>query len=230
MQDSTKIHNRGPAMKSLPLPLSRRRTLVLLASIALVACGRKPIKAHPVPPGAVVLALGDSLTFGNGAPPEASYPAELARLTGWEVINAGVPGNTAAQARERLPALLETAGAQLLILSIGGNDFLRRLPEAETRAHIEAICEATLARGLQVMLLAVPRPSLTATIGSLTDHPMFAEIAAPRPVVLQRDGWSEVLADSALRSDAIHANALGYAKQARNVVATARAAGMLPSS
>ena len=66
-----------------------------------------------MPPGAVVLALGDSLTFGTGAPPEAAYPAELARLTGWDVVNAGVPGNTSAQARERLPALLETAGAQL---------------------------------------------------------------------------------------------------------------------
>ena len=106
--------------------LSRRSTLALLVSVALAGCGPKPIKARPVPPDAVVLALGDSLTFGTGAPPEAAYPAELARLTGWAVVNAGVPGNTAAQASGRLPALLETAGAQLLILSIGGNDFLRR--------------------------------------------------------------------------------------------------------
>lgn len=214
-------------MKTLPLHLSRRRTLALLASVALAGCGPKPIKARPVPPGAVVLALGDSLTFGTGAPPQDAYPAELARLTGWDVLNAGVPGNTSAQARERLAALLETAGAQLLILSIGGNDFLRRLPEAETRAHVEAICDTTLARGLQVMLLAVPRPSLGAAIGSLSDHPMFAEIASTRPIVLQRDGWSEVLSDPELRSDAIHANARGYAQQARNVVATARAAGLL---
>lgn len=207
---------------------TRRAVLALLAGAGLAACGRKPVRGRPVPPGAVVIALGDSLTFGTGAPPEASYPAELARLTGWDVVDAGVPGHTAAQARERLPALLETAGAQLLILSIGGNDFLRRVPEAETRAHIEAICDAALARGLQVMLLAVPRPSLSAAVGSLTDHPMYADIAAARRIVLQRDGWSEVLADAELRSDAIHANARGYAQQARHVVATARAAGLLP--
>lgn len=207
---------------------SRRGVLALLAGGALVSCGRKRARARPVPKGAVVLALGDSLTFGTGATPDTAYPAELARLTGWEVVNAGVPGDTAAQARERLPALLDTAGAQLLILSIGGNDFLRRLPEAETRAHVEAICDTALARGLQVMLLAVPRPSLSAAIGSLTDHPMYADIAAARAVVLQREGWSEVLADADLRSDAIHANARGYAQQARNIVATARAAGLLP--
>ncbi|MBL8370672.1 MAG: arylesterase [Burkholderiaceae bacterium] len=212
---------------------TRRRVLALLgvaAGPALTACGRKGPRARPVPKGAVVLALGDSLTFGTGATPDTAYPAELARLTGWEVVNAGVPGDTAAQARERLPALLDTAGAQLLILSIGGNDFLRRLPEADTRAHIEALCDTALARGLQVMLLAVPRPSLSAAIGSLTDHPMYADIAAARAVVLQREGWSEVLADADLRSDAIHANARGYAQQARNIVATARAAGLLPLS
>lgn len=210
--------------------LSRRGALALLAGAALVSCGRKSPRARPVPKGAVVLALGDSLTFGTGATPDTAYPAELARLSGWDVVNAGVPGDTAAQARERLPVLLDTAGAQLVIVSIGGNDFLRRLPEADTRAHIEAICDAALARGLQVMLLAVPRPSLSAAIGSLTDHPMYADIAATRPVVLQREGWSEVLADADLRSDAIHANARGYAQQARNIVATARAAGLLPLS
>ena len=160
--------------------LSRRGALALLAGAALVSCGRKSPRARPVPKGAVVLALGDSLTFGTGATPDTAYPAELARLSGWDVVNAGVPGDTAAQARERLPVLLDTAGAQLVIVSIGGNDFLRRLPEADTRAHIEAICDAALARGLQVMLLAVPRPSLSAAIGSLTDHPMYADIAATR--------------------------------------------------
>ena len=89
-------------MRSRPLLIARRRTLALLASVALAPCGPRPVNARPVLPGAVVLALGDSLSFGTGAPPKASYPAELARLTGWEVVNAGVPGDTSAQARERL--------------------------------------------------------------------------------------------------------------------------------
>lgn len=55
-----------------------------------------------------MLALGDSLTFGTGAAPDASYPAVLAGLTGWRIVNAGVPGDTAAQALERLPESLRS--------------------------------------------------------------------------------------------------------------------------
>ena len=89
----------------------RRRSvlaaLCALAAVGLAGCGRRAIKAQPVPAGASVLALGDSLTFGTGATPDTAYPAVLATLTGWAVVNAGVPGDTAAQAVARLPALLQ---------------------------------------------------------------------------------------------------------------------------
>jgi lysophospholipase L1-like esterase len=196
-------------------------------SMLLVACDRKRPRSQPVPAGATVLALGDSLTYGTGATPDTSYPAELARLTGWQVVNAGVPGDTSAQAAERLPVLLAEHAPKLVVVSIGGNDFLRRVPEAETRAQIERIVRASLASGAQV-LVAVPKPSAgAAVLGSLTDHPMVAELADTLGVPLQRQGWSEVLSDEALRSDRIHANAAGYAQMAKKVKSTALAVGLL---
>jgi acyl-CoA thioesterase I len=213
------------------MPWTRRdlglSLLTLGAAAALPGCGRPRIRADAVAPGAAVLALGDSLTFGTGAPPDAAYPAVLERLSGWQLHNAGVPGDTSAQALERLPPLLQAPPA-LVLLCIGGNDFLRRVPESDTRQHVRTICETVRATGAQLLLIGVPRPTLSAAFtGSLSDHPLYGDIAETLKLPLHRQGWSEVLADESLRSDAIHANAQGYARFAQGLVATARAVGLL---
>lgn len=206
-----------------------RRSLIVLPAALSAACGRRAVQAQPVAPGSTVLALGDSLTFGTGAAPEAAYPAQLAALTGWQVVNAGVPGDTSAQVLERLPALLQQHAPALVLLGAGGNDFLRRLPEAATRANLRAAVERCRAADAQVLLIAVPRPSAAAAfIGSLTDHALYGELAEELKLPLHRQGWSEVLGDERLRSDAIHANAEGYAAFARGLKATAVAVGLLP--
>jgi lysophospholipase L1-like esterase len=204
----------------------RRRDFLLGAAVALAACSRQPRMAA-VPAGTTVLALGDSLTFGTGATPQTSYPAELARLTAWSVVNAGVPGDTSGGALQRLPDLLQEHGPGLVVVSIGGNDFLRRLPVAETRANVRAICEQAAARA-QVLLVGIPEPSaLAAAARSLGDHALYAEVAKALKVPLHAGGWSSVLSDPALRSDAIHANARGYALFAEGLAATARKVGLL---
>ena len=208
--------------------LTRRRfALAALGAAALAGCGRKKSLAEAVPPGSTVLALGDSLTYGTGASPETSYPAVLAELTGWNVVNAGVPGDTSAQALARLPALLEEHQPRLVIVSIGGNDFLRKLPEADTRANVHAACQQAMDAGAQVLLVAVPRASVAAALGQMTDHALYAEVAQDLKLPLQRQGWGEVLAQRDLRSDQVHANAKGYAQFARSLQGTAVAAGLL---
>ncbi len=199
-----------------------------LLLVTLAGCARDKKTAQPVPPGSTVLALGDSLTFGTGASAETSYPTVLAGLTGWNVVNAGVSGDTSAQALARLPALLAEHHPKLVIVSIGGNDFLRKLPESDTRTHVHAICKQSLAAGAQVLLVAVPRATVAAALGQMTDHALYAEVAKDLKIPLQREAWGEVLAQPDLRADAVHANARGYAQFARSVQSTAAAVGLLP--
>jgi lysophospholipase L1-like esterase len=224
------------AMKSTPsagprprVNPSRRRLLLaaLAAPAALAGCGRAPPQGQALPAGVTVLALGDSLTHGTGATPETAYPAVLARLTGWNVVNAGVPGDTSAQALARLPALLDETRPALVLVGIGGNDFLRRQDEGRTRAHIQRIAETARGAGAQVLLIAVPRPTLTAhAFGSLDDPPLYAELAEALALPLHAGGWSEVLSDPALRSDEIHANAAGYEHFAQGLAESLRRSGL----
>ena len=199
-----------------------------LLLVTLAGCGRDKKTAQPVPPGSTVLALGDSLTFGTGASAETSYPTVLAGLTGWNVVNAGVSGDTSAQALARLPALLAEHQPKLVIVSIGGNDFLRKLPESDTHAHVHAICKQSLDAGAQVLLVAVPRATVAAALGQMTDHALYAEVAKDLKIPLQREAWGQVLAQPDLRADAVHANARGYAQFARSMQGTAAAVGLLP--
>lgn len=213
---------------------SRRRGLgaaIALAGVAAAAglssCSRAPIRGRPVPAGARVLALGDSLTFGTGTTPDNAYPAVLAGLTGWEVINGGVPGDTSAQALQRLPGLLQEHAPALVLVGIGGNDLLRRLPEDALRANLRQTVALCQAAGAQVLLIAVPRPTLAARLTeSLDDHPLYGEVSEALKVPLHRRGWSEVLQDASLRSDTIHANAQGYRQFAQGLLATLQTTGL----
>lgn len=203
----------------------------MIAAVALApllaTCGRKAARHAAVPAGATVLAVGDSLTFGTGAGADAAYPARLAGLTGWNVINAGVPADTSAQAHERLPKLLAEHQPRLVLLSIGGNDFLRQVPEAETRRHIAAMLDEIRAAGAQAVLIAVPRPTVAAALlRALDDHPLYEALADPHGVPLFGSGWAEILSDASLKSDRIHANAAGYERFARELHGFLREAGI----
>lgn len=215
---------------SAPSPQRRRwlaASLLAVALAPLTACGRKTPRAQAVPAGATVLALGDSLTSGVGASSDTAYPAVLQQLTGWKVVNGGVSGDTSAQALARLPGLLQQHQPALVIVSIGGNDFLRRQTASDTRTRVRQICEQARAGGAQVLLVAVPELSLLAAAGRLSDHALYEEIADELKIPLHRKGWSAVLADARLRSDQIHANATGYAQFAQGLVDTLRDTGLL---
>lgn len=207
-----------------------RRAWIAIVVVVLTACGRKQdaATAHRVPGGATVLALGDSITAGVGAEPAAAYPAQLAALTGWQVVNGGVSGDTAAQAAERLPALLREHRPALVIVSVGGNDFLRRLPTVDTEAALRRIVAAARDAQAQVLLVAVPQPSLAAAAGlGLSDHPLYARLAEELKLPLHVGGWSRVLGDESLKSDQIHANAAGYLTFAQGLAATLSALGFV---
>jgi acyl-CoA thioesterase-1 len=207
------------------MSLERRTFLAALLAAGVAGCGRKP-RLPALAAGETVLALGDSITFGTGAAPEASYPTVLARLTGWNIVNAGIPGDTSAGALARLPGLLQEHSPKLVLVSIGGNDFLRKVAPAETRANILRICQQASAAA-QVVLVGIPEFNLLAAVGrSLGDHAMYGEIAKELKLPLHTGGWAKVLSDPSLRSDAIHANAQGYAKFAEGLAETLKDVGV----
>lgn len=190
--------------------ITRRRFMQIsaLLAAALTACSKTAPHAA-LPEGSTILALGDSLTAGYAADAEAAYPAVLASLTGWQIINGGVSGNTSAQALARLPALMRRQ-PQLVLVSIGGNDFLRKVPEADTRSNIRQIVQQIKAAGVPAVLVAVPYFTTGALFGRLSEHPMYEELAAELNVPLFKGAWAEVLGNKKLKSDQIHANAQGY--------------------
>ena len=132
---------RAAGRKDWFMDINRRGFLFLAAGglLLLNGCGRKAARPA-LPRGSRVLALGDSLTAGFGASAGGDYPRRLAGITGWQVINGGVSGDTSAQALARLPGLLQPKPG-LALVCIGGNDFLRRIGEDETRANIGRILQ-----------------------------------------------------------------------------------------
>ncbi len=198
------------------------RTLIaLVLAASLAACGPKH-KLERLDASSVVLAFGDSLTFGTGASPADSYPAVLERAIRRKVVNAGVPGETSAQGLERLPATLDEVKPRLLILCHGGNDFLRRLDEAAAAANVRAMIRLAREKGVDVVLLATPKPGLPPSI------PVFyGEIAAELKIPFEEAAVRSVLFDNRLKSDLVHPNAQGYAAIAAAVEKVLKKSGAI---
>src|SRR5664279_4805390 len=127
-----------PAMQTFSAA-SRSLALLMFAAVALAGCGGSKAKIDRLDRGAVVLAFGDSLTFGTGAGAGESWPAVLERSTGLKVVNAGLPGETSAQGLERLPDTLDEVKPKLLILCHGGNDFLQKLDDGAVASNVRAM-------------------------------------------------------------------------------------------
>lgn len=218
-----------------PSPTTTRRSLLLTAfglaaTLALPpllgACSKKSPRLQSLPAGATVLAFGDSVTYGTGAQAGQDWPSLLAGLSGWNVINAGIAGDTAAEGKNRLPELLASHSPALLVIEIGGNDFLRRTPPSTVKADVRHMVAQAQAAKVQVVLVAVPAPSLLGVVAkNLSDAPLYAELGEEENIPVIADVFANVLATEALRADPIHPNAAGYRRMAEGIYAALRGFG-----
>lgn len=204
-------------MKVLRLQFFAAMALLLV----LAACGSQP-QLPKLSSDAVILAFGDSLTYGTGAVREQSYPAVLGSLTGLEVFNRGVPGEVTALGLKRLPDVLYEVQPDLMILCHGGNDMIRKTGMEAAADNLRKMIRLAQGQGVSVILLAVPRPGL------MVEPPEFySQLAEEMGVPIEEEVIAEILSDRSLKSDAIHPNAKGYRLMAEAVFELMQEVGAL---
>ena len=196
--------------------------LLLLCATLLSACGNDAPPLPRLSDDAVILAFGDSLTFGTGAASTESYPAQLQQLTGRRVINAGVPGEVSAAGVRRLPGLLDRHQPALLVLCHGGNDILRGLSRRALRQNLDNMIRLARQRNIAVVLLAVPEFGLF-----LQAAEVYAELARSHNIPLQNDALPDILQRASLKADQVHHNGKGYRKLAQSLATLLQDAGAI---
>ena len=200
--------------------LVRRGLITVLLIAGIAGCGHKGPRVAPVGPNDVIVAFGDSLTFGTGATEAESYPAVLAQLIGRKVVRSGVPGEVTAGSLVRLQAVIDENRPALVIVCLGGNDLLRRVDDAEIVANLREIVKVIRASGSSVVLVGVPRPALITSVA-----PFYADLAKEFDLPYEGKIVTDVLYQRDLKSDPVHPNAKGYRRMAEAIAELLRKAG-----
>ncbi len=188
-----------------------RTTPLLLSALVCLgfwACTPEP-KLSRLSDNAVILAFGDSITYGTGAAASQSYPAVLETLTRRRVVNAGVPGEVSAEGLVRLPDVLAQNKPDLLILCHGGNDLLRGLDLQQTKRNLKAMIKIAKEKNVAVILIAVPAPGIF-----LKPPALYEEIADDQRIPLEENILETILSNGKWKADYIHPNAAGYSMMA----------------
>ena len=169
-----------------------------------------------------VVAFGDSLSAGYGADPGKSYPDFLQKLLdadhlAYHVVNDGVSGDTTADGVERLPGVLAEK-PRLVVLELGGNDGLRGLPVANTRANLEMMISALQKAGATVVLAGMTLPRNYGPEYIHSFERVYVDLAREKhltriPFLLQGVAGTARL----MQADSIHPTAEGNVLVARNV-------------
>jgi len=195
----------------------------LLLALALAAgCGDNDPQLSRLGPNDVIVAFGDSLTYGTGAAEHESYPAVLARLTGRRVVRAGVPGEVTAQGLQRLPSVLDEHRPRLVIVCLGGNDMLRRVDDAQIKRNLAGMLGELKQRDIAAVLVGVPKPAL-----AMSSAEFYGELAREFGVPYEGKVVTSVLHAPDMKADPIHPNAKGYRKMAEALADLLRQAGAI---
>jgi acyl-CoA thioesterase I len=162
--------------------------------------------------GEYIVALGDSLTEGVGATPGNTYPDELSRLIGEEVLNAGQSGDTTEDALERLDRTVFFKNPRIVIVLLGGNDIIQGTPAEVTFQNLGLIIDRVRSRGIQVVLVGIPG-------GPFFDlyKRRFDALAKEKAVPYVQNVLRGIFGTPSLMADSIHPNDAGYALIAERI-------------
>ena len=202
--------------------LASRIILHAVVAVLIAGCGDRVPRVPAVGPNEVIVAFGDSLTYGTGAAESESYPAVLAQLIGRKVVRAGVPGEVTAQGLARLEQVIEAHRPALMIVCLGGNDMLRRVGEAQIRSNLRQIITTLRGRGISVVLIGVPRPALLTSAAAF-----YGELAKEYRIPYEGKVLNDVMHQLDLKADPIHPNAKGYRRMAEAIAQLLKQAGAI---
>jgi acyl-CoA thioesterase-1 len=186
--------------------------MVLRPCLALIALLLAAAPARADAPLLVV--LGDSLSAGYGLKPGEAFPERLGaalatRGIAASVVNAGVSGDTSAGGLERLDWSLP-ADADATIVELGGNDALRGLDPAATRANLDAILTRLKERKIAVLLAGMLAPPNMGTGYAEPFAAIFPDLARRHGVALYPFFLDGVAGQPELnQADGIHPTARG---------------------
>jgi acyl-CoA thioesterase-1 len=170
-----------------------------------------------------IIALGDSLTAGFGLTEKESYPyllQEKLKADGhdYEVVNAGVSGDTSLGGLERADWVLEQTDAQILILELGANDLLRGVPPSQMKKNLDQIIRKAKAKNLKVLLCGMLAPPTMGVEYQREFTTAFPDLASEHkvaylPFLLEGIAMKRELN----QADGIHPNAEGSRLMTDNV-------------
>lgn len=180
-----------------------------------------PIKNYPAK-GTHIVVLGDSLSVGIGTSrPERGFVPMLSARLGVPIVNKGVSGDGTRDAKLRLEKDVLAENPDMVIILLGGNDNLKKIPREETFENLRTMITEIQSRGSIVVLLGVRG-------GFLTDHFAndFASLAKETGSLYIPDVLEGIIGNPALLSDEVHPNDRGYEKMVDKVAPSVL--GLLP--
>ncbi|MBN1527009.1 MAG: arylesterase [Candidatus Omnitrophica bacterium] len=178
---------------------------ITMCLAALLACGCEAKVRNLNSPGGTIVCFGDSITYGTGADRSGDYPSLLSDLLRRDLINAGVPGDTTRDALARLDSDVLELDPYLVIVELGGNDFLEGLPKQETLANLREIISRIQGSGAIVALCDVSGGVIMS--GYRKDYRRLARETASIFIPRLMEG---ILVNPAFKYDEIHPNSKGY--------------------
>lgn len=213
-------------------------SLILVGACALAACRDEAERSSSTEPAGTrtpstnsttspkslpkIVAFGDSLTAGYGLAPSQSYPSLLQQKLNedgyeYEVVNAGISGDTSAGGIRRIDWSLE-GDVKIVILELGANDILRLQPIEQMKKNLSKIIERAKAKGAQVLLAGMEAPTNSGPLYSRQVHEAFIELAEEHDVEFIPFFLEGVAGIQGLnQNDGIHPNEAGTRMVAETV-------------
>lgn len=163
-----------------------------------------------------ILTIGDSLANGYGVDENDSFAIQVPKILNKNPIKRGINGETTIGLLARIDRELQVENLAAIIISIGGNDFLKNVDKNTTKRNLDLIVEKAKAKNKCVVLLGVPDGVFNGLVGGVSS--IYTDAASKYGVLLESKSMPEILKHSYLKVDQIHPNKEGHSIIAKNIV------------